>query len=78
VGQRDELREGEIQLDLILGPGLTICGEVLWDQGVARKDKKLFVKMGMVLSSSEENALAQGLLSADDRRLREEQMLKQA
>jgi hypothetical protein len=76
VGQRDELSEGEVQLDLILGPGLTIFGEVLWDQGVARKDKKLFVKMAMVLSSNEESA--QGMLSADDRRMKEEQMLKQA
>lgn len=59
-------------MDLILGPGLSIFGDVLWDQGIARKDKKLFVKMGFVLSASEENAGAGGMLSADDRRLKEE------
>ena len=36
-----QLREGEVQLDLILGPGVSIFGDVLWDQFVARKDKKL-------------------------------------
>lgn len=41
VTGKDDLREGEVQLDLILGPGLTIFGEVLWDQSLTRKDKKL-------------------------------------
>lgn len=35
------LREGEVQLDLLLGPGVSLLGDVLWDQFVARKDRKL-------------------------------------
>ena len=35
------LREGEVQLDLLLGPGMTLFGDVLWDQSLVRKDKKL-------------------------------------
>ena len=41
MGGKPDLREGEVQLDLLLGPGVTIFGDVLWDQQVARKDKKL-------------------------------------
>lgn len=49
------LVEGEIQLDMLLGPGLTLFGEVLWDQTVVRKDRRLFVKLAFILSQSEEN-----------------------
>ena len=41
---------------MILGPGLTLFGDVLWDQTQVRKDRqKLFVKMAFVLSGSEES-----------------------
>jgi len=71
ITQSEVLHEGEVQLDLILGPGLTLFGEVLWDQTQVRKDRqKLFVKMAFVLTGSEEN-LAGGAhsLSAEERRL---------
>jgi hypothetical protein len=59
-----------VQLDLILGPGLTLFGDVLWDQSQVRKDRhKLFVKMAFVLSASEENLGSGGNLSAEERRL---------
>ena len=54
--QADLIHEGEVQLDLILGPGLTLFGDMLWDQTQVRKDRqKLFVKMAFVLSGSEES-----------------------
>ncbi len=67
-----------MQLDLILGPGLTLFGEVLWDQTQVRKDRqKLFVKMAFVLSGSEENQTGKSL-SAEERRLQQDLMLSQA
>ncbi len=33
----DNIKDEEIQLDLILGPGTTLLGDVLWDQSVVRK-----------------------------------------
>ena len=61
------LHEGEVQLDLILGPGVTLFGDVLWDQTQVRKDRqKLFVKMAFVISSQEDNKAGEDkLLSAD-------------
>ena len=45
---------------------------------MARKgDRKLFVKMGFVLSASEEGSAA-GMLNAEDRRAKEEMILRQA
>ena len=68
--QADLIHEGEVQLDLILGPGLTLFGDVLWDQTQVRKDRqKLFVKMAFVLSGSEESQGSGSLISADERRL---------
>jgi hypothetical protein len=68
--QADLIHEGEVQLDLLLGPGLTLFGDVLWDQTQVRKDRqKLFVKMAFVLSGSEESQGAASNLSADERRL---------
>ena len=31
VEGKDELKEGEVQLDLILGPSVSLFGDVLWD-----------------------------------------------
>lgn len=78
ITQNELLHEGEVQLDLILGPGLTLFGEVLWDQTQVRKDRqKLFVKMAFVLSGSEENQSGKSL-SAEERRLQQDLMLSQA
>jgi hypothetical protein len=32
-----EIKEEEIQLDLILGPGTSLLGDVLWDQQLVRQ-----------------------------------------
>jgi hypothetical protein len=37
----ENLKEEEIQLDLIMGPGLSLFGDVLWDQTTVRKERKL-------------------------------------
>ena len=74
----DFLVEGEIQLDLLLGPGLTLFGDVLWDQTLARKDqRRLFVKLAFILSASEESQAPLALSSAE-RRAQEELMLREA
>jgi len=50
----DNILDEEVQLDLILGPGLTLLGDVLWDQSLVRKERRLFVKMAIVLTTSED------------------------
>jgi len=75
----DFLVEGEIQLDLLLGPGLTLFGDVLWDQTLARKDqRRLFVKLAFILSASEESQAPSLSLSPAERRAQEELMLREA
>ena len=75
----DCLVDGEVQLDLLLAPGLTLFGDVLWDQSVVRKDRRLFVKLAFVLSSSEEHQSSNvPEISPAERRAQEEQLLKQA
>ena len=70
------IHEGEVQLDLILGPGLTLFGDVLWDQTQVRKDRqKLFVKMAFVLCGSEESQGSGSLISAGERRLQQDLLL---
>ena len=34
-------KEEDLQVDMVLGPGVTVLGEVLWDQSVVRKHRKL-------------------------------------
>lgn len=41
----DNLRDEEVQLDLILGPGMTIFGDVLWDQSLVRKERRLYISL---------------------------------
>lgn len=78
--QNDYLVDGEVQLDLLLWPGLTLFGDVLWDQSLVRKDRRLFVKLAFILTSTEENLAAGGApaLTPEERRAQEEQILKQA
>lgn len=88
LNTKPDLRDGEVQLDLILGPGMTIFGDVLWDQQVARgKDKKLypqiltqysFVKMAVHLSSQEEPPREPGAPIVMDKHKQEEEILKKA
>ena len=54
MNNNENIKDEEVQLDLILGPGLTILGDVLWDQTLVRKQKRLFVKMAVMLTESED------------------------
>ena len=54
VSPKGRLLEGEIQLDLTMGPGVSATGEVVWDQSQFRtKDPKLRVKLAAIISQSE-------------------------
>lgn len=49
------LHNVETQLDIKMGPGATLTGEMLWDQSQVRPDNgpKLLVKLGALFSLSE-------------------------
>ena len=56
----------ETQLDLKMGPGSTLTGEMLWDQSQIRpaNGPKLMIKMA-VLFSLEEHIIVQGAAEMD-------------
>ena len=68
----DTIKDEEVQLDLILGPGLSLLGDVLWDQTLVRKERRLFVKMAVVLTTSED------MISEAEKRKQEQLIIKQA
>lgn len=57
---------------MILGPGLSLLGDVLWDQTLVRKERRLFVKMAVVLTTSED------MISEAEKRKQEQLIIKQA
>ena len=36
INMNEDIKDEEIQLDMILGPGTTLLGDVLWDQTLVR------------------------------------------
>ena len=54
VSEGGRIPETDVQLDLTMGPGVSITGDVVWDQSQGRaKDQKLRVKLTALLSTSE-------------------------
>ena len=54
VSPKGKILESEVQLDLTMGPSISITGDVVWDQSQGRsKDPKLRVKLAAILSTQE-------------------------
>ena len=54
VSPKGTILESEVQLDLTMGPSISITGDVVWDQSQGRaKDPKLRVKLAAIISTKE-------------------------
>lgn len=59
IQNNKEIQEADISLDLVMGPGVSITGEVMWDQTLTKKlqtDSQFKVKLSALITTKEEVA----------------------